>query len=289
VVGLVAGLGLLVTALALDFRRLGKKRTLEDRHAELQKKAGRLEDRLKKTYAAPIAMMAQTQCADPETLKAKRRAAKEWSAEQERFDREEASLLGGKGRIELEAEWQAAKARADQLTREAGEEVDLESLRDAIRHLTHELDSAPAQAPTGAAVAAPRNGSPPAPVRDHAADIAGCLARLSDARFEAVSQRDGQLCVKRRGETDAVPVDLLSSGEALQTRVAVALGAWVARRSTLGFPLLMDDPLATLDPKSRSVLLETMAAVAGDRQIIVFTNAPVSDVAGVIQTALSPG
>lgn len=289
VVGLAAGLALLVASLILDFRRLGNKRAMEARHAELQKKASRLEDRLKKTYATPIALMAQTQCADPETLKAKRRAAREWSAEQERFDQEEATILGGKGRIDLEEEWRAAKARVEHLTREAGEEVDVESLRDAIRHLTQELDHAPAPlaATAGVVAAAPRNGSP-SPVRDHAADIAGCLARLTDARLEAVSQRDGRLCVTRRGASDAVPVDLLSSGEALQTRVAIALGAWVARRNTLGFPLILDDPLSALDPQSRRTLIQIMTAAAANRQIIVFTTAPVPETAGIVQTALNP-
>jgi hypothetical protein len=97
-VGLVVGLTLVVTALLLDFRRLTRKRALETQHAALQKKASRLDDRLKKTYAAPIALIAQTGCADAETFKAKRRAAKEWAAEQERFAHDEAQILGGKGR-----------------------------------------------------------------------------------------------------------------------------------------------------------------------------------------------
>jgi energy-coupling factor transporter ATP-binding protein EcfA2 len=285
--GLAVGLTLVVAALLLDARRLTRKRTLETQHAELQRKVSRLDDRLRKTYASPIAMIAQTGCGDAETFKAKRRAAKDWAAEQDRFARDEAQILGGKSRAELEADWKAAKIRADELAREAGEDVDLESLRDAIRHLTRELDAAPT------AVAAPpppaTNGAPPATVGDHAADIAGCLAKLSDARLESVSEQHGVMRVKRRGAPEPVALDSLSSGEALQARLAVALGRWAARRNGLGFPLILDDPLAGLDPHSRKALLDTLAGLAGDRQIVVLTNAPVPEAAGLSQTALAVG
>lgn len=287
-VGLAVGLTLVVTALLLDVRRLARKRAMETQRADLQKKASRLEDRLKKTYAAPIAMIAQTGAGDAETLKAKRRAARDWVEEQDRFAREEADLLGGKTRADLEADWQAAKAATEELTREAGEDVDIESLRDAIRHLTQELDSAPSAA-SAPAVTAPHNGSSPVPLRDYATDISACLSKLTDARFSSVSDDQGRLRLVRRDAPDQAALDAVSSGEALQARLAVALGAWIARRNGLGFPLILDDPLAGLDPRSRKALLDTMAAAAGDRQIILLTNSAVPDIAGVSQTALTVG
>jgi uncharacterized protein YhaN len=284
--GLALGLTLVVAALLLDARRLARKRMLEAQHSDLQKKASRLDDRLKKTYAAPIALIAQTGSGDAETFKAKRRAARDWAAEQERFELEEAQILGGKGRVELEADWKAAKIRAEELSREAGEDVDVESLRDAIRLLTRELDAAPATAATSPPAT---NGAPPAPTGDYAADAARCLAKLSDARLESVSEQDGVLRVTRRGAPGPVAVDSLSSGEALQAKLAVTLGRWAARRNGLGFPLILDDPLAGLDPSSRKALLDTLAGLAGDRQIIVLTNAPVADAVGISQTALTVG
>jgi energy-coupling factor transporter ATP-binding protein EcfA2 len=126
-------------------------------------------------------------------------------------------------------------------------------------------------------------------VGDHAADIAGCLAKLSEARLESVSEQQGVLRVKLRGAPEPVALDSVSTGEALQARLAVAIGSWAARRNTLGFPLILDDPLAGLDPHSRKALLDTMAGLAGDRQIIVLTNTSVPEAAGLSQTALTVG
>jgi hypothetical protein len=290
-VGLAVGLVLVIASLLLDFRRLARKRDLEAQHSDKQKKASRLEDRLKKTYAGPIALMAQTGCADAETFKSKRRAAKEWAQEQERFAQDEAEILGGKTRADLEADWAAAKHAADELSREAGEDVDIESVRDAIRHITQELDSSPSPAPASPASAAPpsANGGAGAPLRDHATEIDGCLSKLSQSRLAAVTQEFGALRVTRRDTPGPVGLDAVSSGEALLARLAVALGSWAARRNGMGFPLILDDPLAGLDPQSRKALLETMAAMAGDRQIILLTNAPVADAPGLTQTALSVG
>ncbi len=287
-VGLVIGITMAVAALLLDFRRLARKRLLETKHADLQKKVSRLEDKLKKTYAAPIALIAQTGSGDAETFKAKRRAAKEWAAEQDRFAREEAEILGGKTREDLEADWRAAKTKAEELTREAGEDVDLESIRDTIGQLTRELDSAPASAPAPTAVAS-RNGGTTSSLDQHASNIDGCLAKFTNARLVSVCEQHGVLRVKRRDAAKPVALDSMSSGEAIQARLAVLVGAWAARRNGLGFPLILDDPLASLDPQSRKALLDTMAGVAGDRQIIVLTNAPVPEVAGIAQTALTVG
>lgn len=291
-VGLAVGLALLITAVVLDFRRLARKRDLEAQHADKQKKASRLEDRLKKTYASPIALMAQTGCTDAETFKAKRRAAKEWAEAQEQFARDEADILGGKTRADLEADWRTTKLAADDLSREAGEDVDIESVRDAIRHLTQELDSAPSAGPASAAQPpsqAPSNGASRAPVREYATEINACLAKLTQTRLVSVSEEYGALRVTRRDEPAPVALDAVSSGEALQARLAVTLGAWAARRSGLGFPLILDDPLGGLDPQSRKALLDAMAAMAADRQIIVLTHSPAADAPGLTQTALTVG
>ncbi len=287
-VGLAIGVTMVVTALLLDFRRLARKRTLETQHAELQKKTARLEDKLKKTYAAPIALIAQTGSGDAESFKAKRRAAKEWLAEQDRFAREEAEILGGKTRADLEADWKAAQARAAELAREAGDDVDVESIRDAIGLLTRELDNAPASAPASAPAASP-NGGPHTPLGAYASEIDGCLAKLTGERLVSLSERHGVLCVKRRDASETVAINAISSGEAIQAHLAMLLGAWTARRNRLGFPLILDDPLPSLDPQSRKALLDTMAGAVGDRQIIVLTNTPVPEAAGIAQTALTVG
>jgi ABC-type molybdenum transport system ATPase subunit/photorepair protein PhrA len=70
-------------------------------------------------------------------------------------------------------------------------------------------------------------------------------------------------------------------------RLAVAVGAWTARRAGLGIPLILDDPLSGLDPEGRAALINALAAAAGDRQILLLTNAPVPAAAGVTQIALS--
>jgi energy-coupling factor transporter ATP-binding protein EcfA2 len=288
-VGLVAGLGLLVASLMMDFRRLAAKRAAEDKLADVQKKLTRLDDRLKKTYAAPVALIAQTNSGDAETFKAKRRAAKEWAAELRAFDEQETAMLAGKTRADLDAEWQAAKARADALVRQGGDEVDVESLRDAIRKLTQELDSAPAPSSARSAPAQPAAagaGFGFAPVRDHAADIGRCLAKLSNARLDAVCELNGSVGVKRRGATDAAPIEALSSGEAIETRLAITLGSWAARRAGLGLPLILDDPLSGLDQEARHALIAALAALVGDRQILLLTNAPVPAAAGLTQIPL---
>jgi hypothetical protein len=283
-VGLVAGLGLLVAALIVDFQRLAAKRAAEEKLAEVQKKTARLDDRLKKTFAGPVALIAQTNSGDVETFKARRRAAKEWAAELQALDEQEGALLRGKTRADLEADWQAAKARADALVRQGGEEVDVESLRDAIRRLTQELESAPG--PAAATQSAASTGAGFSPLRDHGTDIGRCLARLSGGRLESVVESGGAVCVTRRGAPDAVPIDALSSGEAQLARVALTLGPWIARSAGLGMPLILDDPLSGLDQEARTALIETLAASAGDRQILLFTNAPVSAAAGLTQIAL---
>jgi DNA repair exonuclease SbcCD ATPase subunit len=115
------------------------------------------------------------------------------------------------------------------------------------------------------------------------------LAKFTNARLVSVCEQHGVLRVKRRDAAEPVALESMSSGEAIQARLAVLVGAWAARRNGLGFPLILDDPLASLDPQSRKALLDTMAGVAGDRQIIVLTNAPVPEVAGIAQTALTVG
>jgi hypothetical protein len=288
-VGLGVGIALLVASLVLDFQRLGKKKSMETKRADLVRKASRLEDRLKKTYAVPAALIAQTGCPDAEVFKAKRKTAQDWAAECAKLGREEAARLGGKTREALTAEWQAVKARADAMTSQVADEVDLESLRDAIILLTKELDSTgthqhltPSSAPVGNA----SNGAEIDPLRAHAGEINVCLLRLSEERFDAVSARDGAVMVRRRNGTGEASLDALSTGEALQARIAIALGAWAARRAKLGFPLMLDDPLSYLDPQSRRVLLDTLTRLSANRQIIVFANGPVPDGPGIAQTAL---
>ncbi len=282
--GIGVGLALLVVSLVLDFRRLGRKKSLERKRAELSRKLSRLDDRLKKTYATPVALMAQTGCPDAETFKAKRRAAQEWVEEQAKFDREETNLLDGGTRDSLEAKWQAAKARADALMQEAGEDVDIESLRDAIGLLTRELDASETTPATAPLPPAETSGAPPG---THASDINVCALRLSEERLQAVTTRDGAVWVRRRGGAE-VPIGQLSNGEALQARLSIVLGGWAARRKGLGFPLLLDDPLSGLDPQSRGIVLDTLTRLGADRQIIVLTNGPVPESVGLVQIALAP-
>ncbi len=284
-IGLVSGLGLLIASLALDFRRLGQKKSLEARRDELVTKASHLDDRLKKSYAAPIALMTRTKCPDPETLQAKRRAALDWAAEQADFDREEKAMLHGATRDAIEADWQAAKARIEALLREVGERVDVESLRDAIGLLTRELEAPTAGAARPTAPSAPSAGVDP--LQAHAAEINACLLRLSEDRLEALSARDGAVLVRRRGGSEA-PLDALSAGEARVARVAIAVGAWAARHAEFDFPLLLDDPLSALDPQTRAVLLDTLTRLGAGRQIIVFANEPAPNAPGIAQTALAP-
>ena len=283
-IGLVGGLGLLIASLALDFRRLGQKKSLEARRDELVTKASHLDDRLKKSYAAPIALMTRTTCPDPETLQAKRRAALDWAAEQADFDREEKAMLRGATRDALEADWQAAKARIEALLREVGERVDVESLRDAIGLVTRELEAPTAGAARPTAPSGPGGGDP---LQAHAAEINACLLRLSEDRLEALSARDGAVLVRRRGGSEA-PLDTLSAGEARVARVAIAVGAWAARHAEFDFPLLLDDPLSALDPATRAVLLDTLTRLGAGRQIIVFANEPAPNAPGIAQTALAP-
>ena len=270
-IGLVGGFGFLIASLALDFRRLSQKKSLEARHNDLVTKASHLEDRLKKTYAAPIALMTRTKCPDPETLQAKRRAALDWSAEQADFDREETAMLRGATRDAIEADWRTAKARIEALLREVGERVDVESLRDAIGLLTRELEAPTAGAARPTAPSGPSAGVDP--LQAHAAEINACLLRLSEDRLEALFARDGAVMVRRHGGGEA-PIEALSAGEALVSRVAIAVGAWAARRGAFDFPLLLDDPLSALDPKTRAVLLDTLTRLSAGRQIIVFANEP---------------
>jgi ABC-type molybdenum transport system ATPase subunit/photorepair protein PhrA len=284
-IGLVGGLGLLIASLALDFRRLSQKKSLEARRDERVTKASHLEDRLKKSYAALIALMTRTKCPDPETLQAKRRAALDWAAEQADFDRKEKAMLRGATRDAIEADWQAAKARIEALLREVGERVDVESLRDAIGLLTRELEAPTAGAARPTAPSAPSAGVDP--LQAHAAEINACLLRLSEDRLEALSARNGAVLVRRRGGSEA-PLDALSAGEARVARVAIAVGAWAARHAGLDFPLLLDDPLSALDPKTRAVLLDTLTRLGAGRQIIVFANEPAPNVSGITQTALAP-
>jgi hypothetical protein len=258
--------------------------------AEVRRKIAKLDDRLKKPYAALTALIAQTKSGDAETFKEKRRAAKEWAAGMQAFDQEESAILGGKFRADLEAEWQAAKARADALLTNRGEDADVESLRDAIRLVTAELDAAAVASAAPNALPpqpAPGAGTGFAPLRDHAAEINRCVAALSGGQITAVCDQNGSACVTRRGSPDQLPLDALSSGEALQVRLAVAVGAWTARRAGLGIPLILDDPLSGLDPEGRAALINALAAAAGDRQILLLTNAPVPAAAGVTQIALS--
>jgi energy-coupling factor transporter ATP-binding protein EcfA2 len=284
-IGLVGGLGLLIASLALDFRRLSQKKSLEARRDELVTKASHLEDRLKKSYTAPIALMTRTKCPDPETLQAKRRAALDWAAGQAGFDREEKAMLRGATRDAIEVDWQAAKARIEALLREVGERVDVESLRDAIGLVTRELEAPTAGASRPTAPSAPSAGVDP--LQAHAAEINACLLRLSEDRLEALSARDGAVLVRRRGGSEA-PLDALSAGEVRVARVAIAVGAWAARHAGFDFPLLLDDPLSALDPKTRAVLLDTLTRLGAGRQIIVFANEPAPNAPGITQTALAP-
>ncbi|MBI3606987.1 MAG: AAA family ATPase [Nitrospirae bacterium] len=285
--GIGIGLSLLVASLILDFRRLGRKKSLETARAELSRKLSRLEERLKKTYAAPVALIAQTGCPDADTFKAKRRAALEWSGEQARFDQEEANLLDGGTRETLEAEWQAAKTRADALMQDAGEDVDLESLRDAIGLLTRDLDASDA-APAPSAAPSPPTATSGVPPDTHTSEIDVCLLRLSEERLQAVITRDNAVWVRRRGGAE-VPIEQLSHGEALQARLSVVLGKWAARRAGLGFPLLLDEPLSGLDPqKSRRIVLDTLSRLGANRQIVVLTNGPAPESPGLVQIALAP-
>jgi len=289
IIGVAVGVVLLIVALALDFRRIGAKQQLHARRTNLTLKASRLEDRLKKTYAAPLAVLAQSGCSDPESFKAKRHAALQWAAERNALIQEETAILAGASRESIEADWQSAKRQADELDQKAGPDVDIESLRDAIGLLTRELD-APNQSSAAHQLDTQleSNGSREDPLFAHGKEIGLCLQRLSEERLGHPASDHGEVVVQRRGVPTPVSIHLLSRGEIVLAQVSITLGAWVARRASLGFPLLLDDPLAILDPQTRRVLVDTLTKLGAQGQILLFTNTPVPDTSGVFQVALTP-
>src|SRR5581483_10668067 len=104
------------------------------------------------------------------------------------------------------------------------------------------------------------------------------------------SDKKGEISLIEPGEIKLgqVGIDHLSSGMADRLFLCVALSTW-DRFAAVSFPLVLDDPLISLDPKHQEVALGLLRGISKQRQVLFFTFSPLPPSNGDHRVQLSGG
>jgi Mg2+ and Co2+ transporter CorA len=292
--GIFSGIGLAVKAYLHLNKLISLKDDLQRRRAGLNEKTHQFDKKFEKENKEIIELIKKTGAKDVAELKGLQRAYQNHlRSMQESAAKREALLKRGSvedlenQRQELEKK---AKTFEDKLRENEGLTQEVYRLQDEVRslpdagELSIDLESSlPAYSlPSGALSLASENLSPlslflpralaigkergvPLPL-DQIQKQADILSSL----FSPDKKREIHLNELGEVKLGQAETNHLSSGTADQIFLCVALPTW-DRFAAVPFPLVLDDPLISIDPQHQEVALELLRGVSKKRQVLLFT------------------
>lgn len=289
--GLALGIGLLTVALGADIRRQSRRKRLEDKLQNKLKNIELLDARFKRENADFFEILRKTQTGSLDAFKERLNAYNLLSTSHQRLTEEKARILQGKEAAALQMELQAETLRIDQMKNRLkafeGTPSDLPSIREEIELLEKETNipkiditrEAPRKLDAWLQSLRPLIQQPAiGDTRDLVGDAGRILQRLSLGFYTGLSINgsNGQLHIKvlARASSDPIPVEKLSAGTLDQLFLSIYCAFIQRLGSRLPFPILLDDPFLTLDPRRQETAVEVFREISRQRQVLLFSNHP---------------
>ncbi|MGH7273618.1 MAG: hypothetical protein ACREIQ_04080, partial [Nitrospiria bacterium] len=97
---------------------------------------------------------------------------------------------------------------------------------------------------------------------------------IMDSSTASSALGGGRVGLLAKDSSDPVPLDELSSGTIDQVFISLYLGFLMTLGHNHPFPLLLDDPLLTLDPQRQKIVLDILRDVSQKRQVILLSHMP---------------
>jgi DNA repair exonuclease SbcCD ATPase subunit len=316
--GLLIGLALMAIAVIMDMGWLSRKKILEDKiHGKL-KNIELLEARFRRENIKFFDLLKKTNTDSVDAFKEKIKAYDFLLGSRQRLCEEQERLLEGKESEALQLEFEEKSGLIQELTKKIkgyqNIPSDLPSLREEIRILEKELafssggqrytlssgPSVQTDLPTQFEVSVKTENGNHDSIKGLMQDpLAGNVNRLLDAArgvFKKLSrgaytdillQDSSHINLLPNNSSTPVPLETLSHGTLDQVFLSLYLGLIMNWGSGYPFPLLLDDPLLTLDSNRQEIILETLREIGKERQVILLSTAPYSTKEGDRQIRLS--
>jgi len=315
--GLLVGLGLMVTPVIVDMHWHSRKKLLEDKlHGKL-KNTELLEARFRRENLKFFDLLKKTNTDSVEAFKEKIKAYDFLSGSRQRLLEERERLLEGKEPQSLQTEYDEKLVLIQELNqkikRYQGIPADLPSLREEIRILEKEVASAPGgrqhalRQSESIRQAAPSQQSKTSPnlnnghhnsIHELLQDpLVNQTQLFNTAReiFKKVSlgtyldltlDESSRISLIPNGSPTPIPLEALSHGTLDQVFLSIYLGLLLNLGPDHPFLLLLDDPLVTLDSKRQEIILEILRKISQKRQVILLSCMPYSSKEGEGQIRL---
>lgn len=302
--GLLIGLGSMVTSVILDMRWLSRKKILEDKiHGKL-KNIELLEARFRRGNIKFFDLLKKTNTDSVDAFKEKIKTYDLLLGSRQRLCEEQERLLEGKEPEALQREYEEKSGLIQELDKKIKSyqdtPSDLPSLREEIRMLEREMafvlggqrrtrpSSRSPQADLSTQMDRSPSGNghrnsikrllqdPLARSQNQLLDTArGIFKKVSlGAYLDLVMDESSHVSLFPNGSSTPVPLETLSHGTLDQVFLSLYLGRLMNLGSDYPFPFLLDDPLLTLDAKRQEVVLEILREISQKRQVILLSNAP---------------
>jgi DNA repair exonuclease SbcCD ATPase subunit len=316
--GLLIGLGLMVTSVIMDMGWLSRKKILEDKiHGKL-KNMELLEARFRRENIKFFDLLKKTNTDSVDAFKEKIKAYDFLLGSRQRLSEDRERLIEGKEPEALQREYEEKSSLIQELTKKMkgyqNIPADLPSLREEIRILEKELASTvggqrgllPSSLNPQARLSTQLDG--PAkmengrhnPIKVLVQDsLAGSQNRLLDtargifkklslgAYSDLLLDDSSHISLLPNSSPTPVRQETFSQGTLDQVFLSIYLGLVMNLGSDYPFPLLLDDPLLALDSKRQEVVLETLREIGKKRQVILLSNSVYSVKEGDRQIRLS--
>jgi DNA repair exonuclease SbcCD ATPase subunit len=302
---LLVGLGLTAASVLVDMRWNSRKKLLEEKLHNKLKNVELLEARFRRENLKFFDLMKKTNTDSVEAFKEKLKAYDFISGSRQRLLEERERLLEGKELQSLQAQYDENLGRIQEMNHKIkgyqGVPLDLLSLREEIRILENEVASTlggKQQAirqtgVVGQTIPTQQNQALPTRQNGHQNSIHELIRDplvnqnqlLNAAReiFKRVSlgtyldftlDESSQIHLLHNGSSTPVSIETLSPGTLDQVFLSFYLALLLNLSLDYQFPVLLDDPLVSLDPKRQEVVLEILRQISEKRQVVLLSCQP---------------
>jgi energy-coupling factor transporter ATP-binding protein EcfA2 len=305
-VPLLFGIGLMAFAAFQDFLRINQRKGLESKLRSLTKQRDSLETGFKARTAAVQELLRKANCTTPEAFRDRVRDYEGIVAQQEEVETEMQRILTGKSKEDLDQELSDLTGKIAQLESEIRSHADLPSdlygLQEEMRRLERELSRSSAE-PLQTSSPSPQPVlESPQPTQAVSSDLVLAdplrdllsshpVRSLLQARLDLL-QTEVHRCLDRFPQTQALSVtfdeqlnpalsskdgkpvssDRLSSSLLDILYFSLFLAFSQALSDSHPFPLILDDPLGSLDPDNQRTALDILREIAQNRQVLLFSS-----------------
>jgi energy-coupling factor transporter ATP-binding protein EcfA2 len=300
--GLSVGLGLMATSVVVDMRWHSRKKLLEDKLQGKLKNIELLEARFRRENIKFFDLLKKTNTDSVETFKEKLKAYEFLSGSRQRLFEERERLLEGQDIQSLQTEYDEKLGLIQEVNqkmkRYQGIPVDLPSLRDEIRILEKEVAAASGGKQHARSQAGFMRHTPPSQQSKDSPNLnnghqnsihellkdplvtQNQLFNTAREIFKKVSfgtyldlilDESSRISLIPNGSPTPVPLEALSHGTLDQVFLSLYLGLLLNLSPDYAFPVLLDDPLVTLDSKRQEVILEVLREISQQRQVILLS------------------